>query len=198
MNDKTIVVVAGLGRCGSTLMMRCLDASGLPTHGNRVAFEDTRAATIQKDNGGWIKEAEGKAIKILDLHRLNLPDGFDYKIIWMKRSAKQQAKSMLKFYNALMKANIPTSTYRKAMGVIPKDTDKALRKFTENKIPCMIVNFEDILLKPGDILDHLQKFLDVKLDKEKFISIIKRRHTNCLPDISIETSYAKLYKEVQV
>lgn len=88
-----IIVVSGLGRCGSTMVMKMLDAGGLPVIGNKVSYEDMRCIEVTKASK-WLEEAQGHGIKILDIQRQSLPGEFQYKVIWVRRDFKQQAKCL--------------------------------------------------------------------------------------------------------
>jgi hypothetical protein len=66
---QPIILVAGLGRCGSSLVMRLLDAAGVPTVGTFPAFEEQ---TLPRDALGWVEAYAGRAVKVLDLSRVKI------------------------------------------------------------------------------------------------------------------------------
>ena len=89
-----IIVVSGLPRSGTSMMMKMLEAAKIPvlTDEQREAdmdnlkgyYEDERAKTLHKDNS-WIDEAEEKAVKVISYQLPHLPPHHDYKIIFMQR-----------------------------------------------------------------------------------------------------------------
>src|SRR5262249_17521850 len=92
--SRTVTIVAGLPRSGTSMMMQMLAAAGLPvyTDEKRIADEDNprgylehgRAAALHQDST-WIGEARGKAVKIV-AHLLRfLPAGEQYRVIFMHR-----------------------------------------------------------------------------------------------------------------
>lgn len=101
---EKIIVVSGLTRCGSSLMMQMLHAGGCPVsceHGNEaISGEHSDQLSALREIA--IGLADGKAIKCLDIHRFPLPPNKQYVIIWMKRDFKEQAKSIAKFMQMLL------------------------------------------------------------------------------------------------
>lgn len=188
--NKHITIVGGLGRCGTTLLMRMFDACGVPCIGNKVAFEDNRSCDIQKNNSAWLKEAEGKIIKVIDLHRMNLPLNFKYRIIWIMRDYNEQAKSITKFTKLLVEPTINTNSYwKKVMRDLPHDTKYAFDKFNRWGVNWMLVNFEDLLRADQNTINNIQNFSGFYMGIENCFSILIKRSPECRKDLSIEQTY---------
>jgi hypothetical protein len=96
MIDKdTIVIVSGLPRSGTSMMMSMLDAAGIPPviDGVRKADDDNpkgyyefeRVKKIKEDKA-WLDDAKGKAVKMISQLLLDLPDTHKYKVLFMRRS----------------------------------------------------------------------------------------------------------------
>lgn len=83
------VIVAGFGRCGSSLVMQMLHAAGFPVTGEYPSFER------DEYNTGGLSPPAG-ASKILNLE-CNPPPAGAYRWVWLDRSPAQQAKSQAKF-----------------------------------------------------------------------------------------------------
>ena len=79
-----ITIVSGLPRSGTSMMMRMLEAGGVPvlTDEKREAdednlrgyYEDERVKQLRED-ASWITEAEGKAVKVISYLLRHLPNG---------------------------------------------------------------------------------------------------------------------------
>jgi hypothetical protein len=91
-----IVVVSGLPRSGTSMMMKMLDAAGLEivTDGVRTADEDNPKGYFELeqvkdlDKGGdnsWLAENRGKVVKIISFLLKDLPEGCFYRILFMRR-----------------------------------------------------------------------------------------------------------------
>jgi hypothetical protein len=94
MENNAIVIVSGLPRSGTSMMMRMLDAGGMQilTDHERTADEDNpkgyyefeRVKQIEHDRA-WLPEARGKAVKMVSALLKHLPADYDYKVIFMRR-----------------------------------------------------------------------------------------------------------------
>ncbi len=96
-----IVVVSGLPRSGTSMMMQMLAAEGLPplTDGVRTADESNpegyfeleavkhldKAPSSEADALAWLANARGKAVKILTPLLQYLPETHNYRVILMLR-----------------------------------------------------------------------------------------------------------------
>jgi hypothetical protein len=91
----TITIVSGLPRSGTSMMMKMLEAGGIPplTDRERTAdadnpkgyFEFERVKQLDKGDSDWLPQAEGKAVKVISALLKHLPDGYRYKVIFMER-----------------------------------------------------------------------------------------------------------------
>lgn len=92
---KSLVIVSGLPRSGTSMMMKMLDAGGIPplTDALREAdrdnpkgyYEFERVKQMDKGDTDWLSEAEGKAVKVISALLQHLPADYDYRVIFMER-----------------------------------------------------------------------------------------------------------------
>src|SRR5262245_41408486 len=93
-----IVIVSGLPRSGTSLMMQMLQAGGMPLLTDTLRPPDTDnpngyweyepAKRLHQDNY-WIPKAEGKAVKVVSALLQYLPPQHTYKIIFMQRPMQE-------------------------------------------------------------------------------------------------------------
>ena len=100
-DKEPITVVAGMGRCGTSLVMAMLAAAGMPTPGATApGYErtDVRDA-IERGDYSWCEELAGGALKILGLHKFPLPppEVWPCRVIYLRRGTIAQAKSWLEY-----------------------------------------------------------------------------------------------------
>jgi hypothetical protein len=92
----SIVVVSGLPRSGTSMLMRMLGAGGVPlvVDEDRPADEDnphgyfefTPVKALNKPGDKtWLAEARGKGIKIISFLLPYLPELYHYKVVFLKR-----------------------------------------------------------------------------------------------------------------
>ena len=89
-----IVVVSGLPRSGTSMMMKMLAAGGVPvmTDAVRTADEDNPGGYYEFEavkqlakDASWLGEAVGKAIKIVSFHLAEVSSQYRYKVLFMRR-----------------------------------------------------------------------------------------------------------------
>jgi len=92
----TVVVVSGLPRSGTSMLMQMLQAGGLPvlTDGERAADESNPRGYWELEavkrlaadpDKTWLREAGGQAVKIIAQLLPSLPQGTPYRILFMIR-----------------------------------------------------------------------------------------------------------------
>jgi len=95
-NPPVIIVVSGLPRSGTSMMMKMLQAGGMEllTDDIRKAddfnprgyYEFEAVKSLQKGRNDWLPLAIGKVVKIIAPLLPYLPNGYNYKVIFMTRS----------------------------------------------------------------------------------------------------------------
>lgn len=116
--QKPIVVVSGLPRSGTSMMMRILAEGGLPivTDQFRAADEDNpngyfELEAVKKMSEGdvaWLAGAGGKGLKVISALLEHLPPVYSYKVIFMEREIKEilaSQRKMLAHRNEELKSN---------------------------------------------------------------------------------------------
>jgi hypothetical protein len=178
----TTIVVSGLTRCGSSLMMQMLYTGGCPIScepGNEaISGEHSDQLSALREIALGL--TDGKAIKCLDPHRFPLPPSRQYVIIWMKRDFKEQAKSITKFMQMLLGVRESKRTMiRKFEKTLPSETRKCHRLLSE--YPILEVEFENMIRTPKVEAERVANFIKeiVQLDTGKMASVVIERSTDC-------------------
>jgi hypothetical protein len=99
---EPVIVVSGLPRSGTSLAMQMLHAGGVPavTDGLRTRdddnprgyFEFERVKQLRTDKA-WLDDASGKAVKVIHLLLMELPDDRPYRVVFMQRDLREVVKS---------------------------------------------------------------------------------------------------------
>lgn len=95
-----IIIVSGLPRSGTSMMMRMLQAGGMPLwhDGIRSAddlnphgyYELERVKDLDKTlDKGWVREGRGRAVKVISPLLEHLPRTNNYKVIFMRRDLRE-------------------------------------------------------------------------------------------------------------
>jgi hypothetical protein len=96
---RDVIIVSGLPRSGTSMMMKMLMAGGVPllTDGVRQAnddnpegyFEFERVKQLDKGDVGWLDLAEGHAVKVISALLGHLPGSHAYRVIFMQRNLRE-------------------------------------------------------------------------------------------------------------
>jgi hypothetical protein len=94
-NEDSIVIVSGLPRSGTSMMMQMCEAGGLEPLADhqRQADEDNlkgyyeleQVKRLEKDQS-WLPQAKGKVVKVISALLKHLPPEYTYKVIFMHRN----------------------------------------------------------------------------------------------------------------
>lgn len=183
-----IYVVAGIGRCGTTMLMRMLHAGGMtPATDNQVGYETENMTVAQRD----IASFDGKLVKWLEPSRFKLPEGYDYKVIWMSRDFKEQGKSIAKWISPMVP--VKRQEIRKIAKSLPADYAACFRIFEQRKIPVLRLDFEKVLLAPYTTAVSVKEFFGIDLDLDKMKKEVINRHPGCMHDLDIERNFYRKY-----
>ncbi|MCG6927702.1 MAG: sulfotransferase [Acidobacteria bacterium] len=104
---EPLVVVSGLPRSGTSMLMKMLEAGGVPivTDGLRTADEDNPKGyyevervkdLAQETDRAWLAEARGKGIKVISFLLKSLPPDLNYRVIFVRRDIEEVLASQKK------------------------------------------------------------------------------------------------------
>ncbi|MGD8458023.1 MAG: sulfotransferase domain-containing protein [Anaerolineales bacterium] len=93
---ERIIIVSGLPRSGTSMMMKMLEAGGIPvlTDHEREADEDNpkgyfeyeRVKQLKEGDEDWLPKAKGKVVKVIAALLTHLPSTYEYEVIFMRRA----------------------------------------------------------------------------------------------------------------
>jgi hypothetical protein len=165
------------------MVMRMLYVGGIDVVANlgRISFEDDRASSIPLA-ASFIKECQGKAVKVLDPHRHQLPSGFRYRLIWLHREPIEQARSTLKFMQVCGLGVPQNRETRHALAASFKVDYRAfLRVSAGLNMSWLRLWFEDILAFQVEAATRLQDFVGCHLNIPAMADAVQARGPHCLP-----------------
>jgi hypothetical protein len=170
-----ITIVSGLPRSGTSLMMQILAAGGMPilSDGERLADVDNprgyleweRIKQLPKDPA-CIAEAEGKAVKVISLLLLSLPEGHEYRVIFMQRPLAEvlASQDVMLHHRGTAKPGADNSVITAAF----EKNLRAVNAWLDSKsyVKTLRVQYHDVLRDAEDIGQKLTQFVGVSLDVE--------------------------------
>lgn len=182
---QEIVVVSGLPRSGTSMMMRMLDAGGMPilTDYVRTADEDNprgyyefeRVKRLRADQS-WLPEAVGKAVKIISFLLESLPGGYFYRILFMQRSLPEVLASQRKMLERRgMPVADPGADDRRMTELYLRHLSHTAR-WLQNRpnMRVMPVGHLDAIADPAAAARRVNAFLGGRLDEAKMAAAVDR------------------------
>ncbi len=165
--NDAIIVVSGLPRSGTSMMMRMLEAGGVPvlTDGLRAADEDNPRGYYEYDrvkklreDAGWLPDARGKAVKIISFLLPELPNAFRYRIIFLHRAMGEVLASQRKMLKRRGKED--DISEERMTALFEKDRERALDWIARSPaVEALHVEHRDALERPHAVAERVNMFL---------------------------------------
>jgi hypothetical protein len=181
-DEKPIVIVPGLPRSGTSMMMKMLAAGGVPilTDHQREADEDNpkgyykfeRVKRLKNGDQAWLGEAQGKAVKVISALLAYLPSQYRYKVIFIRREMGEILASQKQM---LMRRGEPTD--RVSDRGIAQSFSKHLAQVEnwlaeQHNIEVLSIDYNQIMRNPQEPLALLDAFLDGNIEIDRMRKVI--------------------------
>jgi len=167
-----IVIVSGLPRSGTSLMMQMLQVGGmlLLIDEHRPADADNPngyweyepVKTLQQDNS-WMHKGEGKAVKVVSALLQYLPPQHTYKIIFMQRPMQEvlASQSVMLERRGEQGGRVDDQTLGT---VFAQHLDRTERWLAMQKhMTVLPVNYHETVANPAETATRVAQFLDLPL-----------------------------------
>jgi Sulfotransferase domain len=174
-----IIIVSGLPRSGTSLMMQMLDKGGVSvltdnvraadTDNPRGYFEFEPVKAIKRD-ATWLPAARGKAVKMVSQLLYDLPPGETYRIVFMERDLEEVLASQEKMLRRLGRVPAPREDIRRAYAVHLERLHGWLGRQANMTILC--VRYNDLLERPREQADRVLEFLGGPADIEGMVKAV--------------------------
>ena len=177
---KPIIVVSGLPRSGTSMMMKVLVEGGLS-----VVTDEIRGADEDNPNGyfelevvkqmsegklEWLAEAGGKVVKVISALLEHLPSEYTYRVIFMEREIKEilaSQKKMLAHRNEEPRVDDEEieAQFRKHLSVVKPWLVR------QPNMEVLYVNYNEMMRDAAPFCKRVVDFLGLPLDIERMVSV---------------------------
>ena len=194
-----VIVVSGLPRSGTSMMMKMLDAAALPimTDNERAADEDNPKGYFEyarvknlKDEAdkSWVREARGQVLKVISHLLETLPDENFYHVILMRRDFDEIIASQNKMLERRGEENqVADSTVKEAYIRHLVDIRYMVRR--RPNFEMIEVQFMQAMEAPRIFATDVNKFLGGNLDVESMMAVVDLElYRNRKRDVRADTS----------
>ena len=179
---QVVTVVAGLPRTGTSMAMQMLAAAGLPAYADehrppdednpRGYFEHEQATKLHRD-ASWVPHARGKAVKIVAHLLPFLPEGEQYRLIFMHRDMREVVASQKAMLERLGRkgGGLAEARLMRAYTQQLVRVQTWLRRRAE--IPVLAVSYAEALADPAATAARLARFLGDPFDAQAAAAAIE-------------------------
>jgi predicted AlkP superfamily phosphohydrolase/phosphomutase/predicted Zn-dependent protease len=174
-----ILVVSGLPRSGTSLMMQMLKAGGIDpmTDGKRTADDDNPEGYWEWEevkqlpkNPRLIERTEGKAVKVISALLPTLPRPHRYKIIYMVRPTTQVVDSQLVMLDRQgQKARSEKQHLIEVQEAHSRQIRQGLAK--SDRVELLEVSYPDLVADPGPVIEQLKTFLGERFQVSESVAV---------------------------
>ncbi len=184
--EEEIIVVSGLPRSGTSMMMGMLKAGGVEILTDRVRkpdednpkgyFEFEPVKQLAKDRSkSWLEDAPGKAVKVISELLKELPSGCRFKLIFLNRDLEEVIASQNKML--VRRGEPPDSVDDDSMRVL---FEKHLRKVKQwlqqqGNFEVISVDYQEVLKDSRSHAERIAAFLQRDLEVEKMAAVVDRQ-----------------------
>lgn len=170
MNARNyIVVVTGMPRSGTSLMMQMLNAGGIPAltdnrrapdaHNPLGYFEYEPVKSLARD-ASWVQSGRGKAVKIIYRLLRHLPREFEYRVVFMERELAHVFASQREMLRA--RGDVAAKQSEQPMLAAFETEIKEAQRWlaSQRNIQILLVRYDEILENPDYWVSEVSRFLD--------------------------------------
>ena len=179
MNSNPIILVSGLPRSGTSLMMQMLANGGLEVVTDNVRSADTdnprgyfefEPVKRTKDDASWVTSSRGKVVKMVSQLLYDLPASERYQVIFMERDLDETLASQEKMLSRLNKASAPRDAMKRSFEMHLAKLHQWLK--TQTHFAVLNVSYNSVIADPAACAHSIAQFLGRDLDVERMAASV--------------------------
>ena len=181
MNVPFITIVSGLPRSGTSMMMQVLEAGGIPAltddirkkdEDNPQGYYEFEPVKKTKDNPSWIPTAQGKVVKMVYSLLYDLPNEYEYRVIFMRRHMDEVLASQKTMLNRSGRKGATISD-EKLAELFKSQLEKFDHWIAARKnFSILSVDYKDMITSPKAQCERINEFLGGVLKSDESIAVV--------------------------
>ena len=177
---RSVIIVSGLPRSGTSMMMKILAEGGVPIITDEIRradpdnpngyFEYETVRQLSSGNVDWLEKAAGKAVKVISALLEHLPPNHFYKIIFLERDLQEvmvSQRKMLDHRNEQPKGDDIEieAQMRKHLSVMKPWLVR------QPNMEVLYINYNELIKDPEPFCDKIINFLELPLNKTRMLAV---------------------------
>jgi len=181
MEAQFLTIVSGLPRSGTSMMMRMLEAGGMPVLVDqiRTADEDNpngyyeyEAVKRTKQDASWLDGSGGRAVKMVYRLLYDLPAERSYRVLFMRRNLKEVLASQREMLRR-KDPNVDDANDRQMESLFRRELQSFYDWVAKQRnISMMDVDYNSIQQDPAAELARVHHFLGGIVDLDAMVGIV--------------------------
>jgi len=179
--QDAVIVVSGLPRSGTSMMMKMLEAGGLELviDGIRTADEDNpkgyyefeRVKQLDKGDTAWVADARGKGVKVISALLEHLPPQHHYKILFMNRKLSEVLASQRKMLKR--RGEESDISDEKLAELLQKHVLQVKTRLSgQSNVEMLDLDYNAMLIDPEPFVREINAFLGGSLDERAMTEVV--------------------------
>jgi hypothetical protein len=180
--SDTIIVVSGLPRSGTSMMMKMLESGGLTILTDKIReadddnplgyYEFEPVKQLKDGESAWVQNAQGKVVKVISYLLPKLPGDHKYHVIFMQRELDEVLASQRKMI--IRRGEDPDKIDDEKMKTILGNHLSEIEEWIEEQdnISCIDMPYSKIVENPQPYVEQLVQFLGCTLDLDAMIQTV--------------------------
>jgi hypothetical protein len=174
-----IIIVSGLPRSGTSLMMQMLHHGGVEVVTDNLRTPDTDnpngyfefepVKTIQRDTT-WLATTRGKAVKMVSQLLYHLPAEETYRILFMERDLDEVLSSQEKMLRRLGRTPAPSDEMKRAFSIHLERLHEWLGR--QGNLSILRVPYSDLVQRPREQAGRVRDFLGGRVDIDGMVKAV--------------------------
>jgi hypothetical protein len=169
-----VVIVSGLPRSGTSMMMKMLEVGGMQIVQDHIRtpnvdnpkgyYEFERVKKLPDGDTAWLEDAKGKVVKVISQLVMHLPDTHRYRVLFVRRRMEEILASQAKMLRRRGEAMGAVSDEKMAR-LFERHLQK-VSAWMEGRphVAYLNVDYNEMLEDPRPVLEQVNEFLGGTLD----------------------------------
>ncbi len=178
-----VTIVAGLPRSGTSMAMRIIDQGGIAAlidevrqadEDNPKGYYEFEPVKQTKKDASWLETARGKVVKMVYRLLYDLPDNYQYRVVFMKRRLEEVIASQNVMLDRKGKAGGSLSDDQ-LLATFRKEVEKVEQWLAEQpNFKTLYIMYNEVLEDAGPKVTAINEFLGGDLDTEKMLAVVDK------------------------
>jgi LPS sulfotransferase NodH len=176
-----LTIVSGLPRSGTSMMMKMVEAGGIPVivdnirgadDDNPKGYYEFEPVKKTKEDASWVEGSAGKCVKMVYRLLYDMPSTHKYRVLFMRRHLDEVIKSQQVMLERSGKKGGDLGDDQFKM-LFRKETDKCLKWIADQpNIECIEVSYNDLLANALPLISQVNQFLGGDLNEEAMAGVV--------------------------